>query len=231
VLRARGDAPEARAALAELCEAYYAPVLAFVAGATRDSDKARDLTQDFFARVLARGGLESADPSRGRFRSYLLGAVKHFVSDMRDRERAARRGGGVEILVLENPTDTSPGIEIEDRMMLPPDQVFDRHWALALLDRVLSRLAGEFEQAGKKTQFEILKPWLTGDNPEPQALTAERLGMNEGAVKVAVHRLRKRYRELMRAEIAQTVGEGGDVGEELRHLIQVLSAGALRNRS
>lgn len=218
VLQARGDSPDARAALSALCESYYAPVHAFVRLTVRHDEAARDLTQEFFTRLLAGRGFEAVDPERGRFRSFLLGAVKNFLADMHDRERAAKRGGGQAPEPLDPGTDTTPGLDPADPQA-PPDELFDRHWACTVLDRALSALGQEFTQAEAQAHFEVLKPWLTGDTEGlVQAEAAARLGMNANAVKVAIHRLRRRYRELVKAEIAATVSDPALVHEELNHL-------------
>lgn len=232
VLEARSNSPEAQAALGELCTAYYAPVLAFIRRSGRDEDAARDLTQEFFARLLARRGLDTVEPGRGRFRSFLLGAVKHFLADQLDRERAAKRGGGQTPLSLDaHAGDTTQGggmssalPQLADPAATVPDAFFDRQWALTILDRALAGLAAEHQAAGKADQFQTLKPWLTGDTAQlSQADAAQRLDMNESAVKVAIHRLRKRFRELVKAEIAKTVSAGSDVQAELNYLLEVLS--------
>src|ERR1035437_6965903 len=219
VLAARGDSPEARAALSDLCAAYYAPVFAFVRHNTPDEDAARDRTQEFFARLLSRQSLGAVDPERGRFRSYLLGAVKHFLADMRERERRLKRGGGQQHESIEPGTDTSPGLQLPDANAPSPDREFDRKWALTVLDRALAALTAEHRATGKADQFEALKPWLTGDTENlSQAEAARALDVNEGAVKVAIHRLRKRFRELVKSEIARTVGYGAaDVQAELNY--------------
>ena len=227
VLAARGETPEAKAALGELCEAYWTPVFRFLRGEGRDEDIARELTQEFFARVLTRDGFTHADPVRGRFRSFLLGAVKHFLSDRRDRERTAKRGGGVgaEPLSSEGGADTQAGFQIADAKAGVPDTYFDRQCAFALMDRAFATLTDELATAGKAEQFTVLKPWLIGETPAmSQAGAARALGLSEGAVKVAVHRLRKRFRELIRAEIAQTVPDSADIDAELRYLVEVLAA-------
>jgi RNA polymerase sigma-70 factor (ECF subfamily) len=224
VLRARGESEAGRAALSELCAAYYAPTHAFVRVAVHDEDKARDLTQEFFARVLKGGAFDGAAPEHGRFRSYLLGAVKHFLSDARDREGAGKRGGGVEWIPIEPGTETSPGFDAPNRDAVPSDLVFDRQWALTLLERALRRLEADLAGAGKASQFEVLKPWLTGAASLPQSEAAKRLGLSENAVKVAIHRLRTRFRESLSAEIAQTVAGPEQVDEELNYLIEVLAS-------
>ena len=225
VLSARGDSPEAQAALSELCAAYYPAVLAFIRRMGHGEDAARDLTQEFFARLLARRGLETVERGRGRFRSFLLGAVKHFLSDMRDRAGAQKRGSGEAALPIGVETDTTPGLQIEDTAASNPEHEFDRAWALALLDRALNTLAREHAQDGTEAQFETHKPWLTGDAESlSQSAAARELGTTEGAVKVAIHRLRKRFREVVKAEIAQTLGDPAEVADELRYLLAVLVA-------
>ena len=225
VLRARGSTPDAQKALGELCEAYWQPVFRFLQREGREEDAARELTQEFFARLLARHGLDTVQQGRGRFRSFLLGAVKHFLADVRDHSQRIKRGSGQVPESIDPGTDTSPGIEIADPVALPSDTFFDRQWALALMERGLAALESEFGTSSKADQFSILKPWLVGETPVLSQLDAARkLGMSEGAVKVSVHRLRKRFRELIRAEIAQTVEEPARVNEELRYLVEVLSA-------
>ena len=226
VLEARGHSPEAQAALSDLCAAYYAPVFAFIRHNAPDPEAARDLTQEFFVRLLSCQSLGAADPERGRFRSFLLGAVKHFLADQYDRSRAAKRGSGQESIRLDagSAGDTTMALQIPDPAAPVPDAYFDRQWALTILDRALAALADEHAAAGKAAQFETLKPWLTGGTEQSsQADAARRLDVNEGAVKVAIHRLRKRFRELVKAEIAQTVGGGADVQAELNYLLEVLS--------
>jgi RNA polymerase sigma factor (sigma-70 family) len=226
ILRARGQSPAAQAALGELCEAYYVPVHAFIRDARHDEDAARDLTQEFFARLLTGRGLENVEPGRGRFRSFLLGAVKHFLADQHDRTQAAKRGGGQTMVSIEagGSTSTTTELQIPDPAGPAPDMVFDRQWAVTLVERALDALAGELASAGKGEQFDTLKPWLLGEiDSMSQADAARRLGLTEGAAKVAIHRLRKRFRELVKAEIAQTVGDTAQAQDELRYLVEVLS--------
>ena len=224
VLRARGNTVEARGALSELCEAYYQPVFRFLRREGREEDAARELTQEFFARLLAGGGIGAADPQRGRFRSYLLGAVKHFLADQRDHEQRAKRGGGATPESLDADDGSSPALQIADGANAPNDAMFDRAWALAVMDRALTSLAAELAGEGKADQFAMLKPWLAGDaDALPQSEAAARLGVSETAVKVAIHRLRKRFRETIRAEIAQTVDDSAEVDAELRYLVEVLA--------
>ncbi len=226
VVAARGGSAEARQALSDLCAAYYAPVVTFLRAEGRDEDAARELAHAFFAGVLERQSLGGAEPGRGRFRSYLLGALKHFLSRHRDRAQTAKRGGGVtpESLDAAN-TETTPGPPPPSSAPVD-DAVFDRQWALTLMDRALTALEHEFAEAGRPEHFAALKPWLVADAPtRTQEDAARALGMNEGAVKVAVHRLRRRLREAIKAEITQTVDGTARVDEEFRYLIDVLARG------
>ncbi|HOW65380.1 MAG TPA: sigma-70 family RNA polymerase sigma factor [Candidatus Paceibacterota bacterium] len=229
VLRARGASAESRAALSELCEAYYAPVLAFLRREGRNEETARELTQEFFSQLLAEPRLGGVDPGRGRFRSYLLGAVKNFLAQQRQRANAAKRGGGQSPLSIDIDThvNTTAELQIPDPAAAVPDTWFDRQWATTLVDRAVAVLAAEAESEGKTPQFAVLKPWLLGEVPAlSQADAALQLGLSEGAVKVAVHRLRKRFRDVVKAQIAQTVDEPGQVQEELRYLVEVLAQSA-----
>lgn len=223
VLAARGESTEAKAALSELCEAYYEPVHAFLMH-TVPGQSSRDLTHAFFAQLLERGGLTSVQPQQGKFRSYLLGAVKHFIADQRDRDRAGKRGGGTADLSLDGPHDESadePKIELKSAA--PPDSLYDREWAIAVLHRAIERLTEEQREAGRERQFEILKPWLNGEAQAlSQADAATELGVSENAVRVAIHRLRKRFGENVRQEIAQTVDTPEEISAELNYLIEAL---------
>jgi DNA-directed RNA polymerase specialized sigma24 family protein len=226
VLRARGESSEAQKALGELCEAYYRPVFRFLRSEGREDDMARELTQEFFARLLSRSGFNTVEPGRGRFRSFLLGAVKHFLADVHDHEHRLKRGGGVapESLDALASTETSACLEVPDSAVIPADEVFDREWALAVMEHGLTALEGELAANGKREQFDVLKPWLVGDTAgASQMEAAHRLGLSEGALKVAIHRLRKRFGELVKSEIAQTIGDPTAVHEELRYLVEVLS--------
>ena len=215
VSRSRGSDTQASAALSELCEAYYAPVVAFLRREGREEDAARELAHDFFAKLLAGGAIEGAKPERGKFRSYLLGALKHFAADQRDKAIAAKRGGGLQPAELDD--------EMTDFAADKPDAEFDRQWALTVLARSLSRLEAAMVADGKKAHFDALKPWLTAEaDSTPQTVAAEKLGLSVEAVKVAVHRLRKRFREAVKAEIAQTVSDSSDVREELDALMAAL---------
>jgi RNA polymerase sigma factor (sigma-70 family) len=224
VLAAQRASTHGGTALADLCAAYYAPVQSYIARTAQDLGDARDLTQEFFARLLAGRMITGAEREKGRFRGYLLGAVKHHLADTRDRQRAAKRGAQHEHVRLDSGTDTSPGHDCATPESPTPDAFFDRQWGLAVLDLALAALAAEHERQGKAEHFQVLKPWLTGDAAGvSQAQAAARLGLNEGSVKVAIHRLRKRFRDLVRAEIAQTVSTEGEAREELRYLIEIVS--------
>lgn len=224
VLAAQGASTQSGTALADLCATYYAPVHAYISRTTHDLGDARDLTQEFFMRLLAGRVLAGADREKGRFRSYLLGAVKHYLADAREHSRAAKRGKQHEHVPLVSGTDTSPSLEFCDPDARPSDAWFDRQWGLAVLALALAALAAEHTQQGKEEQFELLKPWLTGvAGTVTQAEAATRLGLTDGALKVAIHRLRKRFRDLVKAEIAQTVASEEEAREELRYLIQVVN--------
>ena len=228
VILSKGESPEARLALKDLASAYYNPVFRFIRDRTQDHEKARDLTQQFFERVLDRYGFEGADPERGRFRSFLLGAVKHFLAEQNARERRQKRGGDIvhESLDAPNPNtgSTAPGLQVADPDAVMPDEVFDRHWAHTVLDRALIKLENEYDANGKIRQFTVLQPWLAGGADQPQADAAAELEMNESALRVAVHRLRKRFRQCVRAELSQTLAPGISVDEEMRHLMSALCA-------
>lgn len=225
VLAARGDTPEARAALSELCATCYEPVVRFLRREGRDPDAARELAQEFFARVLARSGFATANPARGRFRSYLLGALRHFLADQQDRQNAGRRGGGSVPESLDAGSKAGAGLQVaadtsNDAL------AFDREWALDLMCRALERLEAEYESDGKGSLFAALKPWLGGDVPSDGAVAqvdGPPAGLTPGALKVAVHRLRRRFREIIRSAVADTVPEPADVDAELHHLVEVLA--------
>ncbi len=222
VERTRGDSSEARTALSELCGAYYAPVVAFLRREGREESTAREVAHEFFEKVLAEASLGRVERGRGRFRNYLLGAVKHFLTNRRRAEAREKRGGDAERIALDAGTDTSPGLEIAAAATLPPDAEFDREWALALVERALTTLQEECCGDG---QFDALKPWLTpAGAPAAQSEVAGQLGLSEGALKVAIHRLRRRFREIIRAEIAQTLHDPGELDDEMRHLVAALNA-------
>jgi RNA polymerase sigma factor (sigma-70 family) len=219
----RSDTTQARSALEQLCRHYWQPLYAYVRRAGYSREEAEDLTQEFFARLLAQNIFGKADPARGRFRSFLLASLKNFLANEWDKAHSRKRGGGVQLLQLE--FDTA-----ETRCAQPvasgdtPDRAFDRQWALTLLDVVLAQLRQEYANAGREDLFMSLKDTLAGGRAEiPYCDLGGTLGLSEGAVKVAAHRLRKRYRELLREEIANTVATPEEVEEELRQLFAALS--------
>lgn len=217
----RSATPESDQALAELCAAYWDPLYAFVRRKGHQPAEAQDLTQAFFAELLEKNRLQLADPSRGRFRSFLLSALTHFLANQARDARALKRGGGRMPLSL----DFERGEERYSREPvheLTPERVFERRWAATLLDHTVQQLRAEYESAGKLDLFAALSPHLGGDAGEAYAAIAERMGMTEGAVKVAVHRLRKRCKELLRAQIAQTVASEEHIDDELRELFSIV---------
>ena len=218
VLRAKGGDTAARAALSELCAAYYAPVVAFLRHRRGTDDLAREEAHAFFARILEGSALAGADPDRGRFRSYLLGALRNFLADASDRARAGKRGGGLEPVQLDESVHGPAAAFTRD------DQAaFDREWALTVINRALMSIGEEWAASGKAAQFAALKPALVASGEAfDLAAAALHLGMSEGAVKVAVHRLRASFRDGVKLEIAQTVPAESDVDEELRYLVAVL---------
>ena len=226
VLSARGETPEAQMALGQLCEAYWMPVFRFIRRSNYPEDPAREMTQEFFAQLLARHGLDHVEQGKGRFRSYLLGAVKHFLADQLDRANAVKRGGGQATVSLELQTEThtTVSLQVSDPASQLPDAFFDRQWALNLVDRALNALAAELAAAGKGKHFETLNPWLVGETSSlSQSEAARELGLSEGAIKVAIHRLRKRFRDLVKEEVAGTVDQTVSVQEELRYLLEALA--------
>ena len=218
----RNDTTRAQQALARLCQAYWYPLYAYVRRRGHDAHDAQDLTQEFFARLLAQNWLAQADRERGRFRTFLLAAMGHFLANEWDKARAQKRGGAVQIVPLQlDSAETRYGHEPVDPVT--PEQGYDRQWALALLEEVLNRLREEHAGEGNAESFDALKLCMVGDRQaQPYAVLATKLGMTEGAVKVAVHRLRQRYRQLLREEVGNTVATPGEVDEEMRHLFAVL---------
>ena len=219
--RNRDDVP-ARAALEELCEAYWLPVYGFMRRQTNDVHEAQDLTQGFFASLLARDALAGLHPDRGRFRSFLLAAARHFVCNEWDRQTTVIRGGNVVLQSLDyefGERELSRELSREQSA----EAIFERRWAVAMLDRVLNRLRIEFELAGKNNLFECLSPFLSGDqNGEGYRSVCESLHMSPEATRVAAHRMRKRYRQILREEIAHTTATPHEVDDEIRHLFAAL---------
>lgn len=214
----RRSTPQSDHALEELCQTYWFPLYAYVRRRGQTKEDAEDLVQAFFARFLARNYLEGLSAERGRFRAFLLAALKHFLANEWDKLQRQKRGGGVTPLSLDWQTaDTQ--FQIATTTEPSPDKAFDREWALTLLAKVIERLRAECEADGKLKQFDTLKIFLTaGKGALSHADAAKSLGMDEGAVRTAVHRLRKRYRQLLRDEIAQTLCDPAQVDEEMQAL-------------
>ncbi len=211
----------ARKALEELCRAYWYPLYAFVRSRGYSAVDAQDLTQAFFARIIETGGFAAADPERGRFRSYLLGAMKHFLANEWHRAQTQKRGGQVQFIEW-NAADPEARYAGASKQSDSPEHLFDREWALETIAGALQALRDEMAKAGKSEQFDALKGSLTDEDELPREEIAARLNMTEGAVKVAVHRLRQRYRKLLRAAIAETVSNEADLDDEMRYLVAVL---------
>ncbi len=228
VLAARGGSEPARAALSELCGTYYRPVLAFLRRTGTGVDEPEDVAHAFFAEILGGDGLDGVDRGKGRFRSYLLGALKHFVANRHRRAGRKRHGGEAEHVPIEG-GDSESGETMLDPAAPELEALFDREWAFTVVEGALARLEREALESGSAGPFAVLKAWLSfGEEPGSQAEAAARLGMNEGAVKVAIHRLRRRFREIVRMEVRQTLPEGLSEEAEIQQLIVALSGGGER---
>jgi RNA polymerase sigma-70 factor (ECF subfamily) len=215
------DSPAARQALADLCQSYWYPLYAYVRRRGHDHHQAQDLTQAFFARLLEKNDLTAADRTRGRFRSFLLTACQHFLANQHDFETARKRGGGRAHLAID--FESADGrYTAEPAHDETPERLFDRRWALELLDQSLAELRQEYDESGRGKLFDALKGCLAGGAELAYAELARGLEMTEGAVKVAVHRLRQRYRDRLRAAIAETVEKPEDVDDEVRDLFAAL---------
>ena len=223
VLNAGGAASAQQAdALAQLCQTYWYPLYAFTRRQSASVEDAQDLTQEFFARLLERNYLDRADPNKGKFRWFLLGALKHFLSNQRERARSLKRGGRVVHIPLDEIT-AEKRYRLEPSTPLTPEKIYERAWAMTLLARVREQLREHFEGAGKAERFEKLASLLPGGHEKrPYAEVAGELGMNEGALRVELHRLKATYRQLLRTEVAHTVSAPAEIDEELRHLIEVM---------
>src|SRR5215510_6403089 len=225
LIRAASTDPTAdsREALAVLCQKYWHPVYAFVRGRGYDLEQSKDLTQGFFALLIEKNYLLDADPKRGRFRFFLLAAVKHFLANEWDRANRLKRGGGqvpVSIDLTEaDAWDTQAAVD-----QATPESLYERRWALSLLENVMSKLRAEFADVGKAGEFDRLSVFLNTDSKSARYDTlAEEMGVSAGALRMSVHRLRRRYRSLLRAEIAESVCRPEEVDEELRFLLSILS--------
>ena len=220
------ETPEAAAALERLCSTYWYPLYAYVRHRGHTPEDSQDLTQEFFCRLLRKNYLAHLDPRKGKFRSFLLAAINHFLANEWDRARTLKRGGQVTFVSLDE-------VQVEQRYQgerlagRSPEEIYERTWAIALLDKVLGRLREETAASGQSTRFEELKAVLMGERPSlTYAELAVKLGTTEPALKMAVQRLRRRYAELLREEIAHTVRDPEEVEDELRHLRAVLSSGS-----
>jgi RNA polymerase sigma factor (sigma-70 family) len=219
-------APLAREALAELCRAYWFPLYAYIRRRGYAPDRALDLTQDLFVRLLEKDVLAAADPARGRFRTFLRAVCADFLANRRDWENALKRGGGRPIVPIAS-NEAEGRYAREPAHELTPERIFDRNWALILLGRVLEQLREECRVAGQSLTFEVLSPILTdGSRAVAYRALATRLSTTEGAVRVAVHRLRRRYGERLREEIAATVDEPAEIDDEIRDLFAALDQGS-----
>ncbi|MBL9146238.1 MAG: sigma-70 family RNA polymerase sigma factor [Verrucomicrobiaceae bacterium] len=224
VCLAKADSEDGRRALAELCDAYYEPVVTFLRCTLRDADAAREMSHAFFAEMLQGGTIHTAEQERGRFRSYLLGAVNHFLSHQRVRANRLKRGGDVEQTHL----DDNAACEVADSDHLSPSAAYDRQWALTVLDRALDSLREELRAEGCLALFDHAKPWLTGEASHgDQGVAAERCGMTPAAFKMAVHRLKRRFRQCVKAEIAGTLDDPTMVAEEMASLFAALGGAAM----
>lgn len=220
----RSDTTHAYAALEKLCQAYWYPLYAYVRRRGNSPEDAQDLTQKFFARLLERNAMAAVAPEKGRFRSFLLASLNHFLSDEWDKARAQKRGGGRVISLDWQSAETRLGeIPVEN---FTPEKAFEHRWAITLLEQVYQRLGEEYRAQGKGTLFDALRTTLAGaSDAAPYAELARQLDLTEGAVKVAVHRLRQRYRALLRDTIADTVSGPDEVEDELRYLFRTLAGG------
>jgi len=219
----RSDTTRAHAALSRLCETYWYPLYAFIRRQGHNPHDAQDLTQEFFARLLAGNWVGDADRTKGHFRTFLLVALKRFLVNEWGRLRAQKRGGAHTHIPLDTEF-AERRYQIEPEAGVSADKVYERRWALTLLDQTMSRLRQEFTDAGKLDEFEHLKVFLTVDRGGiAYADIAAQTGMNEGTVRVAVHRLRRRFREVFREEIAQTVASPDEIEAEIRHLVSLLA--------
>jgi RNA polymerase sigma factor (sigma-70 family) len=223
-LEAQGESPAAREALEKLCRTYWRPIFVFLRRQGIPPEEAEDITQGFFAELLEHRNLAAVRKERGRLRSYLLGALKHFVVDEHRRAMAIKRGKGQQLIPLEE-LHANERMELEPTDPLTAEMIYERRWASTVLERVLSRLKGEYRAAGNAALFDSLKQLLPDEPGAPsQAEIATRLGMTENAIRQAFYRFRQHYQALLREEIAHTVATPGDIEDELRHLIAVIRA-------
>jgi RNA polymerase sigma-70 factor (ECF subfamily) len=216
------DEAKARAALAELCAAYWPPLYSFVRRLGYDAEQAQDLTQEFFARLLEKDYLKAADQERGKFRTFLLASFRHFLANEYDRATAQKRGGGRPVLSLDFRT-TEYRNSLEPCHKLTAERLYERRWAMALLEQALARLRAEHNRTGRAPLFDALKVYLTGEKAAgTHQQLGEQFGMTAGAITVTIHRLRQRYRELLREEIGRTVNDPSEIDGEIRDLFAAL---------
>jgi DNA-directed RNA polymerase specialized sigma24 family protein len=219
VCLAKADSEDGRRALADLCDAYYEPVVAYLRCELRDADAARDLSHAFFAQMLAGGTIHTADRDRGRFRSYLLGAVKHFLSHHRSAAFRQKRGGGAEMVAMDDEAVSA----VPEARLLTPDAAFDRQWALTVLTRALAALKLELAAEGREEFFDRMKPWLMGDVAHgEQVAMAVACGMTPASLKMALHRLKKRFRQSVKVEVTGTLDDPSMVEQEMQSLFAAL---------
>ena len=223
VRQATGHSAVGQQALSDLTAAYYEPVVAFLRGSGRDAEAAREAAHGFMAELLAKPNLGGAEPGKGRFRSYLLGALKHHLSHQRMRHLALKRGGAVEMVPLGEGTETSPGIDPPDEHRLPPDREFDRQWALHVLQRAMAALAEEWQAAGRAEEFAELQPCIGGEPAHGglAALAAQR-GESPATLRKTLSRLRQRFRQHVKAQITPTLDSAGEADAEMRELLEAL---------
>ena len=219
----QSSAPQQKQALETLCQSYWFPLYAYLRRRGYESHQAEDLTQEFFARMLEKQDFRSADPKCGKFRSFLLVRLKYFLSDQRDRDQAQKRGGGRKVLSL-NSENAEGQYSLEPATQLSPEMLFEKAWALTVLERTMGRLEAEMASKGRQELFDHLKVYLTTDKDDiPYQDMATELSMTEGSVRVAVHRLRRQYRKFLRDEVAQTVADDDQIDEEMGSLFAALA--------
>ena len=224
IVSARDEGAQAEAALAELCRIYWYPIYSFIRARSVSADEAQDLTQEFFLQLLSRGTISAANPAAGRFRSFLAVSLKHFLADQADRRNAWKRGGRTATL----PIDLAAAEERFVRDLSfheTPERIFDRQWALTVVAHASEQLGEVFEREGRSDLYRHLRAFLPGGaEPSSYDELVRALGMTEGAIKVAIHRLRRRYRSLLRASVSHTLSDPNDVDDEIRFLLSSLSA-------
>jgi len=224
VRHASDESSAGRDALHQLCADYYEPVVAFLCRGGQDPETARETAHEFFARLLEAPNLGGAEPGRGRFRSYLLGALKHHVARERERALRQKRGGGAAVVSLDAGTETTPGIELGDARALPPDREFDREWALHVLRLASEALAAEWRDAGKGKQFSVLQPFIGGEAEHGElAALATQLGDSAASLRKTLSRMRHRFRHHVKSQLLPTLAKSADVDDEMRALLAALA--------